>query len=77
MEEECQYLGNVVEESPSGSIVDYTHCKEFCDHIPLCVYWRFELQSNQCFLLDSKDRICSAVGGPQEPPLPNCLGIIS
>ena len=84
IEEDCEYIGNVVEVSPPGSIVSPPYCEQFCEIavdpnlIPVCSYWYYMKASsgNICTAFESDDRICKAIGGPQKPSLEECLGTI-
>ena len=80
IEEDCEYIGNVVDISTPGSIVSPVYCEQFCEIAYLgCNYWYFKKISsgNICTAFDTDDRICKAIGGPQKPSLEECLGTIS
>ena len=65
-------------EPPPGTIADARQCEELCDKYETlgCEYWVFVYGDRTCQLLKSDDRTCTATGGPETPPLTECLGKI-
>ena len=83
IEEECEYIGNVIQVSHPGSIVDSTYCEGYCENaidpnFRECNYWYYmgPPSGNICTALESDDKICKAIGGPQKPSLEECLGTL-
>ena len=75
--EACEYLGKLVFEAPPGAIVDPTHCEQLCmaNDFLGCVYYYYEMDGRKCYLYDSDERTCHAVGGPQKPFINECRGM--
>ena len=74
MEEDCEYLGLIVYESPSGSVTSKDYCQDLCSTFEYsgCKYWSYVKNEKKCFLYDSKDRICQSIGGPLHPSITDC-----
>ena len=74
--ESCDYLGNEIYKTPSGSTLDSNACDELCiDYERLdCRYWMFNKDEKQCTLYDSMNSDCSFLSGPEQPSIESCIG---
>jgi len=73
MEEKCEYLGEELFKSSPGSIVGSSHCHDFCAAYDNCMYWYYVGDGKICYLYDSSDRVCQAIGGGQRPAIEQCM----
>ena len=75
MEEDCEYIGELVYTSPPGSIRTKDKCEDLCMDFEFlnCNYWSFVKSSSTCYLYTSQDRNCQAIGGPQRPNITECM----
>ena len=57
MEEDCEYLGLIVYESPSGSVTSKDYCQDLCLTFEYsgCKYWSYVKSEKKCYLYESKD----------------------
>ena len=79
LEEDCDYLGQGLDlDPPDGEISDPLVCQALCQNFqPLgCQYWVFNSHKQSCHLLQSGERRCKGISGPQEPTIAEC-GMIS
>ena len=76
IDEDCEYYGDVLLKTPTGSIADARHCQELCEKFASagCEYWTF--QQDSCSLLTSGERSCTTLGGPKTPEINECIGMI-
>ena len=76
MEENCEYLGELVYKSPTGTIVGPNYCQQLCTEFEAfnCKYWYYVGSEKICSLYDSYDRACQALGGGQIPSIEQCMG---
>ena len=73
MEEKCEYLGEKLYESSPGYIVGSSHCHDLCAIYDHCMYWYYVGDGKICYLYDSSDRACQAIGGGQHPAIEQCM----
>ena len=74
MDEDCNYLGNILLEPPPGTISDGLECQEMCNEFQElgCKYWVYHREEKSCTLYENGVRKCSAKGGPYRPPISQC-----
>ena len=75
MEENCEYLGELVYNSPSGSVRTKDDCQDLCLGFEFldCKYWSYLKSNSTCYLYNSQERKCQAIGGPQLPSIEECM----
>ena len=78
IEEDCVYHGEVVLDTPPGTVADPQDCAELCDHIEesegKCKYWEFSKTERNCSLRYDDKRNCKTLGGPRSPSYDECMG---
>ena len=74
IQEDCDYLGDQIFESPPGSIVSSRRCQKLCLDFQFqnCTYWSYIGNEKTCYLYNSDERSCRAIGGPETPALEEC-----
>ena len=77
VEEECEFLGRDTGFSMApGEIISAVDCEEYCRlwaELDGCNYWVYDETSQVCQTLDSSQRICRGLTGPQDPLISDCI----
>merc|ERR1711953_475357 len=76
VEEECEFLGSDTGFSMTpGEIVSAVDCEEYCRlwaELEGCNYWVYNETSQVCHTLDSSQRFCLGLTGPEDPEIEQC-----
>ena len=77
VEMQCEFLGSDTGFTMApGEIISDVDCEEYCRlwaDLGGCNYWVYDATSQVCQTLDSSQRFCMGLTGPQDPLIPDCI----
>ena len=67
----CRYEGNLLEHLEKIETVE--QCQFACKIVPKCNYFLYDIELEDCELLDAEKRSCDLLRGPPKPAVNDCL----